>query len=143
MEIYDEKMERIENPDLNLGWLEDTVRRVMHEAVEGAEEIWHYETAAEYPNGGRDVRKVIDVPGTEAREAWEESLPIQIYHPYTQEELDGMEAEKNRPTQEERISALELENAYLKEALELLLSGTTEEGETQNGESMEDEGAPL
>lgn len=107
MEIYDEKMERIENPDLNLGWLEDTVRRVMHEAVEGAEEIWHYETAAEYPNGGRDVRKVIDVPGTEAREAWEESLPIQIYHPYTQEELEEIEAERNRPTPEERLLRME------------------------------------
>lgn len=117
MEIYDEKMERIENPDLNLGWLEDTVRRVMHEAVEGAEEIWHYETVAEYPNGGRDVRKVIDVPGTEAREAWEESLPIQIYHPYTQEELDGMEAEKNRPTPEERLLRMEEAIGRMTEAL--------------------------
>lgn len=117
MEIYDEKMERIENPDLNLGWLEDTVRRVMHEAVEGAEEIWHYETAAEYPNGGRDVRKVIDVPGTEAREAWEESLPIQIYHPYTQEELEEIEAERNRPTPEERLLRMEEAIGRMTEAL--------------------------
>ena len=30
----------------------------------------HYETVAEYPNGGRDVRKVIDVPGVPAQAAW-------------------------------------------------------------------------
>ena len=34
-----------------------------------------------------------------------------------------------QPTQEERIAALEVENAQLKEALDLLLSGATEEGE--------------
>lgn len=143
MEVYNERMEPVERPDLSLGWIEETVRTIAHEAVPAIPAVWHYVTAAEYENGGRDVVKVIDVPGTEAKEAWEENIPIGIYHPYTQEELEEIEAERNRPTPEERISALELENAYLKEALELLLSGTTEEGETQNGESMEDEGAQL
>jgi len=32
------------------------------------------------------------------------------------------------PTQEERLSALEAENAHLREALELLLSGVTIDG---------------
>ncbi|MCI6268511.1 MAG: hypothetical protein MR637_07800 [Clostridiales bacterium] len=107
MEIYDEKMERIVDPDLTLGWLEDTVRRVEHEEVPAVQEIWHYETAAEYENGGRDVVKVVDVPGVPAREAWEENVPIQIYHPYTQEQLEEIEAEKNRPTQEERLARME------------------------------------
>ena len=107
MEIYDEKMERIVDPDLTLGWLEDTVRRVEHEEVPAVQEIWHYETAAEYENGGRDVVKVVDVPGVPAREAWEENVPIQIYHPYTQEELDRMEAERNKPTTDERIAQLQ------------------------------------
>ena len=69
MEIYNEQMERIENPDLALGWLEDTVRIIRQEAIEGVEDIWHYETAAEYSNGGRDVVRVIDIPGVEAKDA--------------------------------------------------------------------------
>ena len=62
-----------------------------------------------------------------ARDAWDEEIAIQIYMPYTQEELDRMEAERNRPTTEERLAALEEENRQLKEALNLLLSGATEE----------------
>ena len=113
MEIYNEAMEPIEHPDLALGYLKPGVRTVHHEAVEGVEEQWHYETVAEYPNGGKDVSRVIDVPGVEAQEAWDEEIPIQIYIPYTQEELDRMEEERNKPTQEERITALEAQlSAY-------------------------------
>ena len=126
-ETYNENMERIEHPDLTLGYLRPGTRTEHHEAVEGVQEVWHYETVAEYPNGGKDVRKVVDVPGVEAQAAWNEEIPIQIYVPYTQEELDRMEAERNKPTTEERLAALEEENRQLKEALELLLSGATEE----------------
>lgn len=107
MEIYNENMERIENPDLTQGHLKDSVRTVHHDAVAGVEEIWHYETIQEYPNGGRDVERVVDVPGVKARDAWDEVIPIQIYVRYTQEELEAMEAERNKPTQEQRIAALE------------------------------------
>lgn len=106
-EIYNEQMEHIENPDLTLGYLRPGTRTEHHEPVEGVQEVWHYETVAEYPNGGKDVQKVVDVPGVEAREAWDEEIPIQIYVPYTQEELDRMEAERSKPTQEERITQLE------------------------------------
>lgn len=126
MEIYNEQMERIENPDLNLGWLEDTFRTVHHEAIEAVEEIWHYEVAAEYENGGKDVVRVVDVPGVEAKDAWDEEIPIQIYHPYTEEELAQREEEASRPSMESRVAALETENQQLKEALELLLSGSVE-----------------
>ena len=127
MEIYNERMERIENPDLSLGYLTPGKRTEHHAAVQGVAEQWHYETVAEYPNGGKDIRKVVDVPGVEAREAWDEDIAIQIYTPYTQEELDRMEAERNKPTTEQRLAALEEENRQLKEALSLLLSGETEE----------------
>ena len=132
MEIYNENMELIENPDLSLGYLKPSFRTVHHHAVEGVQERWHYEVIKEYPNGGKDIHKVIDVPGVEAKPAWDEEIPIQIYVPYTQEELDAIEAEKNKPTQEERIAALEEENKHLKEALDLLLSGETE-GDEANG----------
>ena len=117
MKIYNEQMEEIESPDLALGWLEATARTVAHEAVQAVQEVWHYETVAEYENGGRDVVKVVDVPGVPAREAWEENVPIKIYHPYTQEELDRMEAERNKPTTDERIAQLEAQNETLLECL--------------------------
>lgn len=129
MEIYNENMERIENPDLTLGRLTPSTRTEHHEAIPGVEEKWHYEVVREYPNGGKDIAKVIDVPGVKAQEAWDEEIPIQIYVPYTPEELERMEKERNKPTQEQRIAALEEENKYLKEALDLLLSGATQEGE--------------
>lgn len=117
MEIYNQNMELIENPDLSLGYLKPSTRTEHHEAVEGVQERWHYETVKEYPNGGKEVQKVIDVQGVPAQEAWNEEIPIQIYIPYTQEELDAIEAEKNKPTQEERIKKLEEENAVLLECL--------------------------
>lgn len=108
-EIYNENMERIKNPDLTLGYLKSGTRVEHHNAVEGVTEVWHYKTIAEYPNGGKDVCKVIDVPGVIAQAAWDEEIPIQIYVPYTQEELDRMEAERNKPTMTDRLIALEEE----------------------------------
>ena len=110
-EIYNENMELIENPELTLGYITDSTRTVNHDAVEGVQEVWHYETVAEYPNGGKDVQKVVDVPGVEAKPARDEEIPIQIYVPYTQEELDRIEAERNKPTTEERVAQLEAQLA--------------------------------
>ena len=83
MEIYNESMERIENPDVSIGYLTASTRTLHHEAIEGVDEVYHYEVVAEYHNGGKDVKKVIDVPGVKARDAWDEEIEIQIYHPYT------------------------------------------------------------
>lgn len=116
-EVYNEAMEPIENPDLSLGYLMDSTRTVHHEAVDGVEEQFHYVTIAEYENGGKDVEKVIDVPGVEAQPAWDEEIPIHIYHQYTQEELDRIEAERNRPAMEERVAQLESQNETLLECL--------------------------
>ena len=117
MEIYNENMELIENPDLSIGYLKNSTRIEHHEAIEGVEEQGHYEVIAEYENGGKDVEWVIDVPYVMAQSAWDEEIQIQIYVLYTQEELDAMEAVKNTPTMEERIKALEEENAVLLECL--------------------------
>ena len=87
MKIIDENGAAIETPDLTLGHLVGGTEPVEHPAVEGVEEVNHYETVAEYPNGGRDVRKVIDVPGVPAQAAWTEQVPVQRYIRYTEEEL--------------------------------------------------------
>ena len=104
MRILDLNGMELENPNLSLGYLtEEEILISHHEAVEAVAEQWHYETIAEYPNGGRDVKKLIDIPGVEARDAWDEYETVQRYIPYTVEELE----ERNRPTLESRVEVLE------------------------------------
>lgn len=118
MKIIDENGIELENPDLSLGHLVKSTQIVFHEAVEGVQERYHYVTLKEYPNGGKDVLKVIDVPGVEAREAWEEEVPVYRYVLYTEEELAYIR-EHSKPPYEGRLKELE-------EALEMILSGVTE-----------------
>ena len=114
MKIIDENGAAIENPDLTLGYLVGGTEPVEHPAVEGVEEVSHYETVTEYPGVGRDVRKVIDVPGVTAQAAWTEQVPIQKYIRYTAEELAAQEeARKKAEAREklpERVDVLETAN---------------------------------
>jgi len=114
MKILDETGAVVENPDLTLGYLVDDTEPVEHPAVEGVEEVSHYETVAEYPNGGRDVRKVLDVPGVPAQAAWTEQVPVQRYIRYTEEELAAREKERQKQEAKdklpERVDALETAN---------------------------------
>ena len=87
MKIIDETGAVVENPDLTLGYLTGSTEEITHPAVEGVEELFHYETVTEYPNGGKDVQKIIDRPGVTAQEEWVEKVPIQKYIRYTAEEL--------------------------------------------------------
>lgn len=110
MKIIDENGAALENPDLTLGWLRDETEAMKHPAQEGVPELSHYETVAEYPNGGKDVRKIIDREGIPARDAWTEQVPIQRYIRYTAEELAARkkaEQAAQLPTTEERLAALE------------------------------------
>ena len=99
MKIIDINGNPMETPDLSLGWLEDKPQTIHHDAVAGVEEVSHYETAT-LPDGapaiyydadgrekGRDVRKVVDVPGVAAKEAYDEEVEVQRYVLYTAEEL--------------------------------------------------------
>ena len=134
MDMYDEQGNPVTDFDPAKGRLEMQKRIHHHEAVEAVEEQGHWETVAEYPEtGGRDVQWVVDVPGVEAREAWDEEETYWLYIPYTEEELAQMEADRNQPTPEERVKELE-------EALELLLSGATEVTEDEGGTTGEDTG---
>lgn len=99
MKIIDINGNPMESPDLSLGWLEDKTRTIHHDAVAGVEEVSHYETIAEYPNGGKDVQKVVDVPGVEAKDAWDEEEQVQVYHLYTAEEL-AAQAEAKKKAEE-------------------------------------------
>ena len=108
MRILDENNVEIASPDLSLGHLvEEEVFVAHHPAVEEVPEQWHYETIQEYPGGGKDVVKVVDVPGVEAKDAWDEYETIKRYVPYTEEELAALEEARNRPTLESRVDVLE------------------------------------
>ena len=114
MKIIDETGAVVGNPDLTLGYLTDDTQPLEHPAQEAVAEVAHYETVAEYPGGGRDVQRVVDVPGVPARPAWTEQLPIKRYIRYTAEELAAQEeARKKAEAREklpERVDALETAN---------------------------------
>ena len=121
MKIIDENGAAIETPDLTLGYLVGGTEPVEHPAVEGVEEVSHYETVTEYPGGGRDVQKVIDVPGVTAQAAWTEQVPVQRYIRYTEEELAAQEQAKKDAEEREKlpetVKALQKENEMLKQCL--------------------------
>ena len=103
MKIIDETGAVVENPDLTLGYLTTSTEEITHPAVEGVEEVSHYETVTEYPGGGRDVRKVVDRPGVQAQEEWVEQVPIQKYIRYTAEELAAQEEERKKAEAWEKL----------------------------------------
>ena len=134
MKIIDENGAVIENPDLTLGYLVGDTEPLEHPAIEGVEEVSHYETVAEYPNGGRDVRKVIDTPGVPAKAAWTEQVSIQRYIRYTEEELAAQEEERKKQKAKdqlpETVAALQKENETLKKESEMLKQCLLEMSET-------------
>ena len=85
-------------PDLEAGYLVEDVEVIHHDAVEGTAPQWHRETA-KLPDGspaiyyrdgkeiGRDMVKIIDVPGVDPQPAWDEEVPVMRYIRYTAEEL--------------------------------------------------------
>lgn len=119
MKILDETGAVVENPDLTLGYLTTSTEEITHPAVEGVEEQWHWETVTEYPNGGKDVQKIVDRPGVKAQEEWVEQVPVQRYIRYTAEELAAQEeARKKAKAMEklpETVAALQEDNKTLKE----------------------------
>lgn len=131
MRILDFENNEILNPDYELGHAEpEEIVTAHHEAVEAVEEVWHYETLRVYPNGGKDVVRVVDVPGVPAQEAWDETETILRWHPYSEEELAQRRAEKEALEQQEQetaeaerlaAEALGRENARLKAQVAALL----------------------
>ena len=103
MKILDETGAVVENPDLTLGYLTADTEEVTHPAADGVEEQWHWETVTEYPNGGRDVQKVVDHPGVTAQEEWVERVPIQKYIRYTAEELAAQEEARKKQEAKDKL----------------------------------------
>jgi hypothetical protein len=121
MKILDETGAVVENPDLTLGYLTDDTQPLEHPAQEAVAEVAHYETVAEYPSGGKDVRRVVDVPGVPAKPAWTEQLPIKRYIRYTADQLAAQEEARKRQQEREKlpdtVAALQKDNEMLKQCL--------------------------
>ena len=114
MRIMDENNAELTAPDLEQGYLKkERILIAHHPAVPGVPEQWHYETIAEYPGGGKDVARVVAVPGTAPREAWDEYEDILRYTPYTQEELE----QKNAPTWQDTMEAQVMYTALLTDTI--------------------------
>ncbi len=104
MRILNEQNQEMTNPDLTVGKLvPDCLFLRHHEAVQEVEEQFHLEVKETYDSGGHDMEKVIDVAYVPPQDAWDEYENIYRYIPYTPEELDQL----NKPTHEERLTALE------------------------------------
>ena len=90
MKVYNqEKTMELHSYDLSLGYLKDDRVFVRHHpAVPPTDGVFHYEALTEYHNGGRDVRKVWDIPKSNGSRAYDEYEDILVFVPYTQKELD-------------------------------------------------------
>lgn len=99
MKIYNQdKTEELLNVDKTKGYLkEDKLFIAHHEAVAAVKDIGHYEVIKVYENGGEDVEWVVDIPGTEAKKAYDEYEDIYVYVPYTEEELQDRKRNRRKP----------------------------------------------
>lgn len=111
MRIFDEQDRLLDSYDETKGRLvEDRLLICHHAAVEAVKEEGHWEVVAEYPNGGTDVEWVVDVPGVQASDEWDEYENIWRYVLFTEDEL-AVEQEKQSKAEKEsnlqkRIQAL-------------------------------------
>lgn len=122
MKIIDENgLELTVEPDLTLGRLVDDVEIVHHDAIAGVQQVSHYVPIEHLANGSTIVEEVIDVPGVEPKPAWDETVPIQRYIKYTQDELDEQARQQEHETKmaqmPETVAALQKENEMLKQCL--------------------------
>ena len=106
MKVYNqEKTQILENYDLEKGYLVNDILETILPEVKAVKEKGHYETIAEYENGGKDVKWVVDKAGVEYQPQRTETEEILVYIPYTQEEL----AEQQKQARIEEIQ-VELTN---------------------------------
>lgn len=106
MKVFNQdKTQILEEYDLELGYLvEDTIEQHIPE-VQAVQEQGHYETIAEYPNGGKDIKWVVDVPGVPYQPARTETEVIKVYVPLPKEE----------PAKEEEYVETEEDKAFAEE----------------------------
>lgn len=122
--LNEDKTLELTEYDLEKGYLVDDEIEVPHEAVvvhheavAHVEEQGHYEVIREYPNGGKDVMWVVDVPYVEGNEAYDEEVKpaytsleqIKVYIPYPESYWEEKRVEEERLKRREEESLREKE----------------------------------
>lgn len=89
MTVYNqEKTKILTEYDLEKGYLvRDKIIKEILPAQEEIKEQGHYETIKEYPNGGKDVKWVVDIAKQDARPETPVYEDVQVYILYTEEEM--------------------------------------------------------
>lgn len=94
MRIFNqEKTAELTNYDLSKGKLVKDMFITHIDEQQEVQQQSHYETVAKYPNGGKDVEKVIDVEYQPYIPEHDETEEILVYIPYTERELFEIESE--------------------------------------------------
>ena len=114
MKIIDKSGEVVATPDLSRGRLvPDRLFVVHHPPQPEVREQSHTEIIKTYANGGKDLIRVVDVPFSPAKDAWDEYEDVMRYLPYTPQELE----ERNKPSE---MEVLKQENKKLKAQIDAL-----------------------
>lgn len=108
MKIYNkDKTQILENPNQELGYLKEDVIVHHYPEIQAVAEDGHYETIATYPNGGKEVKWVVDNPGIEYQPARTEEEKIYVYVEYNESELAEIVVNKLRMKREPLLLAFD------------------------------------
>ena len=119
MRIFDETKSYELSPETinySKGYLKNDKKFVMHHETVDAMEAVYKRQVEVLPNGSKQVWKELVSPAVEAKEAYDEYEDIQVYIPYSEEEL------KER-TNKKRSIELKAELAKIKEDIEQEIFG--------------------
>lgn len=96
MRVFNEqKTQQLYDYDLSKGYLKDDKLFIAsHKEVKAVEGKYHYEVIKQYPSGGRDMVKVWDIEPVEGKKAYDEYEDIQVFIPYTEEEIEQKKIER-------------------------------------------------
>ena len=128
MRVFNQdKTQELTSYDLDKGRLVGDTITTITPAVAGQEEIGHYETIAEYPNGGKDVKWIVDQPFIEPKPEVKEVEEIQLYIPFTAEE----QARYDQAKYESLVDSMIRRRYTLSQELAILRQKETKEEEYQ------------
>lgn len=116
MKIYNqEKTMQIAFPDLDKGYLVDgKVQIGQSTGVIEVKEQGHFIVDKEYPNGGKDVKWIVDVPYVAPKPSEPIFEDIKVYIPYSLEELRAKKEQRFCEQYQSEISELDIALEYLR-----------------------------
>ena len=116
MKIYNqEKTIQIQNPNLENGYLvDDKIQIGLTPAVAEVKEQGHYEVKKEYPNGGKEMQWVVDVPYVASQESEPIFEDIKVYIPFSAQELKDKKEQLFNEQNHAEIDELDQSLEYLR-----------------------------